>query len=84
MQGRAVVFVVDDAGKRVKGATVTGTFSGAYSGSRSAVTNTKGRAVVKSANRIDSVRPFAFCVDGLEAQGFPYNASANGETCDSL
>ncbi len=84
VQGRAVVLVVDDVGNRIEGATVTGTFSGAYTGSGSAVTNAKGRAVVKSGNRTGTVQPFAFCVDDLQVQGFRYNAAANGETCDSL
>lgn len=68
----------------VENVVVTGTFSGACNQTASAVTNTKGRAVVTTSTRIDSVQPFTLCVESLEHVGASCDSSNNGEICDSL
>lgn len=79
--GVATVTVVDATGRAVSGATVTGSFSGYFTGSYSAVTNTSGVATVKSAAKPGTPKTFGFCVTNVALSGWTYNASANEVTC---
>jgi hypothetical protein len=48
-KGRATIVVRTTAGASIPGATVTGTWTGALSGTQSAVTNSSGSATITSA-----------------------------------
>ena len=79
--GVATVTMVDANSQPVSGATVTGTFSGYFTGTYSAVTNTSGVATVKSAAKSGTPGTFGFCVTNVVLSGWTYNASANTVTC---
>jgi subtilisin len=82
VHAEAVVFVVDDKGIPVPGATVSGSWQGATADSDSGVTNAYGYATLRS----DTVRnpedgiTFTFMVDNVDKEGWTYNLDANVET----
>jgi PKD repeat protein len=81
-QWRATVTITahDQTGAPVAGVTVTGTWSGGYSGSASCTTGTTGACPVTSAwlaNRTSSV---TYTVGSLSKDGYDYDASANVAT----
>lgn len=82
VHAEAVVFVVDDKGIPVPGATVSGSWEGATTDSGSGVTNAYGYATLRS----DTVRnpedgiTFTFVVDNVDKEGWTYNLDANVET----
>ena len=80
---RATVTIVDAGGSPVSGATVTGTFSGNFTGTTSAVTNGSGVAVLEVGPKKGSTS-FTFCVDNVTHSTLPYDSGANAETCDSI
>ena len=81
--GWAIFFVGDSNGDPVRNVVVTATFTGAFSETASAVTNRKGRAVVKTSMRIDGLEPFTVCVGSLEKVDFGYDPAGNAQTCAS-
>ena len=81
----ASVTVRDGNGSPVSGATVSGTWSGAVSGSASIVTNSSGQADFRSAKANSTTgTTFTFTVTGIALSGHTYNAAANAETSDSI
>jgi len=79
----ATVTIVDANGAPVSGANVTGTFTGNFTGTQSATTNSSGVAVLEAGPKKGSTS-FTFCVDNVTHSTLPYNSSANVETCDSI
>ncbi len=83
-QATAKVTVLDGTGKPVSGATVTGKWSGLVTnGDGSKTTAADGTALFYS-GRSNSPGTFTFCVSGVTKTGLTYDASADGETCDSV
>jgi PKD repeat protein len=82
---QASVTVRDNNGNPVSGATVTGTWSGAVSGSASLVTNSSGQADFRSA-RVSATTGsvFTFTVTGITLSGYLYDSARNVETGDSI
>jgi len=83
-QAIAMVYVVDDAGRPVEGATVLGQWSGAASGGDgSRVSGADGLATFYS-SRSRTGGEVTFCVTGVALTGKTYDPSANLETCASV
>lgn len=81
----ASVAVRDSSGNFVPGATVSGSWSGAVSGSASLVTGSTGRADFRSARvKAPLGSTFTFTVTGVSLSGYTYNPAANAETSDSV
>jgi hypothetical protein len=80
--GVAHVTIVDVGGNPVPAATVTGTFTGDFSGIRSAVTNGAGVAEVRIGPKQGRTN-FSFCVDDVTHSFFVYDPAANVLTCDA-
>jgi len=81
----AAVTVRDNSGNLLPGATVSGTWSGAVSGSASLLTNSSGKANFRSARvAAPAGTTFTFTVTGVTLSGYTYNASKNKETTDSV
>jgi hypothetical protein len=83
-KGRAVVVIKDSAGNPVSGATVTGTFTGSYSQTLSATTNTSGAATLTTSTAISGTVTFNFCVTNVTKTSVTYDSGANVETCDGF
>lgn len=84
---RAVVTVVDQAGVAVGGVAVTGTFSGAVSGSRSGTTANSGRSagtVTLTSNTFTVNGGVTFTITGLTKSGYTYSAANNVVTSVSI
>ncbi len=79
----ATVTIVDAAGQAMAGATVTGSWSGAVSGTASGVTTSKGSVKFTSANS-KTGGTFTFTVTGVSLSGYQYDAAQNAETSDSI
>jgi PKD repeat protein len=79
----ALVKVIDGNGNALPGAGVTGTWSGATSGTASAVTNSTGVAVLRSARTKASTGYFTLTITGVTLSGYTFN-SAIGETTDTV
>ena len=77
--GRATVRVVDQNGANVANATVSGTWSGAVSGSASGVTGTNGTTTIAS-GKTRTNGTFTFCVTNVTGTGITYSG---GTVCDS-
>jgi PKD repeat protein len=71
-----VVVVNASTGARLSGVTVTGTWSGAASGSGSALTDTSGIATISSA-RFKQGATATFTVTGLSKAGYVYDPQGN-------
>lgn len=78
----AQVAVRDGSGNPVPGATVNGVWSGAVSGTDSALTSSSGVASMKS-GRSKAAGPFIFTVSGIALAGYQYVPADNRETSDS-
>ena len=81
--GIATVWIKDDSGNNIEGATVYGDWSGAVSESDSGVTGADGKATITSSRKRGG-GTFTFCVTDVDASGYVYNSSLNNETCDSI
>ncbi len=79
----ADVTIRDSSGKLVAGAAVSGSWSGAVSGTGTVTTNRRGVATFKSPTS-KSAGTFFFSVNGVSATGYVYDASLNVETSDSI
>jgi hypothetical protein len=82
-RGRVEVVIVNNLGTPVQGATVTGTFSGAFTGTRSGVTDASGRTIIETTTTAPNPAKFTFCVNNVTHATLTYDASANVKTCDN-
>ncbi|AQT67159.1 Alpha-amylase/pullulanase [Anaerohalosphaera lusitana] len=82
--GQATVHIKDDTGANVSGATVYGTWSGAYSGSVSGTTAADGTLFFETADKVKNGGTFTFTVTDVTVSGKTYNATLNVETSDSI
>ena len=80
---KATVWIKDDTGANVSGATVSGDWTGAASSSTSDVTGSDGK-VTLSSKTIKTAGTFTFCVTNVTASGYIYDSGMNVETCDSI
>jgi PKD repeat protein len=81
----ASVVVRDNSGNAVPGATVTGTWSGAVSGSGSAVTSSAGNADFRSPRaKVPAGAVYTFTVTGVTLSGYSYDPALNDETSASI
>jgi len=83
-RGQATVSIVDDLGSPVAGATVSGTFAGAFAETQARVTGSNGSAVLTTSATTKGGTSFGFCVDSIVHTVTTYDASANALTCSSL
>jgi PKD repeat protein len=79
----AEVTVRDTSGKAVSGAVVSGSWSGAVSGTAAVTTNRKGVAAFKSPTT-KSPGTFYFSVNAVTVSGYVYDVGLNVETSDSI
>ncbi len=81
---QATVNIVNDKGKPVRGATVTGDFIGhAASSDISGATNGFGNAVLDSTATKKGKVNFKFCVTNVSHTTLNYSSGDNAETCDT-
>ena len=81
--GSAQVTIQDNCGNPISGATITGTFTGSFNETRSAVTGANGVATLNTVATRKGTLTYTFCVDNVVGS-LSYNAGANAETCDGL
>jgi beta-glucanase (GH16 family) len=79
--GTATVTVTDDLGSPVAGATVTGTFSGTWNESGSAVTNADGVASFVTSTAAKGKVAVNFCVDDVTGTTYPLDPAASTGMC---
>ncbi len=75
-KANASVLVLDADGAAVANATVSGVWSGSYSGSSSCVTDSAGWCTTSTANT-KVTAPATFTVSGITASGYYYDAAMN-------
>jgi len=83
-QAKAVVTVVDAAGKPVQGATVYGTWSGLVNTNLSGVTDAGGQVVFNSTPVKNAKGTFTFSVTNAVKTGWTYDSNANKVTSASI
>ncbi len=81
---RAVVTIKDTDGNLVSGATVSGAWSGDYTGSVSGVTGTDGTVSFTSGKVKKADASFTFTVTNVVKSGYDYDPAQNVETSDSI
>lgn len=81
--GAVQVSMVDDFGNPVSNATVTGSFTGAFTETQSAATNANGVAELMTDAAGKGNPGFEFCVDNVTHADLVYDEQANVETCES-
>ncbi len=81
--GLATVWIKDDAGTDVEGATVYAEWSGAVSETVSGITGADGKVTLQSAKKKEG-GIFTFTITNVVASGYNYNEQLNVETCDSV
>jgi hypothetical protein len=81
-RGVATVIVVDQSGSPVGGVAVSGSFTGDWNGSASALTDSAGQASLQTPP-VKNGSNWMFCVEIATKDGWSYGAGANIETCDS-
>lgn len=79
----AEVVIKDASGRLVSGAAVSGSWSGAVSGTGTVTTNRKGVATFKSPTS-KSAGTFFFSVNDVTASGYVYDSSLNVKSSDSI
>jgi hypothetical protein len=80
---KATVWIKNDSGGDVSGATVTGSWSGLVTGTSSGATGADGKVTLSSPKTTKS-GAITFCVSNVVASGYTYDPSMNIETCDSI
>jgi hypothetical protein len=81
----AVVTIHDDPdGNPVEGATVSGAWSGDYSGDVSDSTNADGQVTFTSGKVKKANATFTFTVNGVVKSGYIYDPALNNETSDTI
>lgn len=83
-RGQASVSIVDDLGSPVAGATVFGTFTGAFTETQTGVTGANGSVVLTTDATAKGGISFGICVDSVVHDVTTYNSSRNTITCTSL
>jgi hypothetical protein len=81
--GLATVWIKNDLGANVEGATVSGVWSGAVDNTSTGVTEQDGKVILRSSNKKDG-GTFTFTVTDVVAPGYTYNEALNVETSDSI
>ena len=76
-RGSVNVQVHDANHAAVAGATVAGTWTGGYSGSRECITDNTGRCTVSSGNISNGAKAATFTVTAVQPSTLTYNAAAN-------
>ncbi|AQT69177.1 hypothetical protein STSP2_02364 [Anaerohalosphaera lusitana] len=76
------VTVQDNCGNSVAGATVSGTFTGAFTEQVTGTTDASGVAVLTTAGQVTSPS-FTICIDEVSHAELDYEPNGNIETCDS-
>lgn len=79
--GLATVTITDNLGSPVANATVTGTFSGSFNESKSAVTNASGVASIQTTAKLKGTLIVNFCVTNVTHASLTYNPTGNTITC---
>lgn len=79
----ATVWIKSESGADVSGATVTGQWTGAVSGTSTGTTGADGKVTLKSPSKKNG-GTFNFCVTGASAVAYIYDPSMNIETCDTI
>lgn len=79
--GTATVTVLDNLGNPVSNATVTGTFSGSFSETKSGVTGANGTVTITTTAKLKGTLVVNFCVTNVTHSTLAYNASGNTITC---
>jgi beta-glucanase (GH16 family) len=79
--GTATITVRDNFGNPVSNATVTGTFSGSFSETKSGVTGANGSVTVTTTAKLKGSLTVNFCVTNVVHSSLVYNASQNTVTC---
>ena len=82
-RGRAEVWVVNDLGDPVAGATVSGEFTGGIEEAVVGVTGADGLAVLVTVETGEATFSSTFCVTDIDALPLVYDSASNVETCDS-
>lgn len=80
----ATVTVLDALDEPVKGATVSGHWSGLTSDTDSGLTDTDGKVSLISDKRKNASGTFTFTVDDITLEDWEYDPSANAEESDSI
>ncbi len=81
-RGRTSITIRDNCGAVVNEASVTGTFSGDFIESKSAVSSGSGIAIIETEESKKGKIAFDFCVDSIESV-LPYDSGLNAVTCAS-
>lgn len=81
--GQATVWIRDDIGADVQGATVYGDWSGCASESGNGVTGSDGKVMLETGSRKKGCT-WIFAVTDVVKSGYPYNPALNVETSDSI
>jgi hypothetical protein len=81
--GIATVWIKDDTGANISGATVYGDWSGAVNESVSGVTGADGKVTLQSSKKRNG-GTFTFTVTDVVASGYTYDPGMNVETSDSI
>lgn len=79
--GTATVTIKDNTGNPVPNATVTGTFSGSFSETKSGVTSSTGSVTLTTTAKLKGTLTVNFCVTNVTHATLSYNSSANTITC---
>ena len=79
-RGVATVAIADEGGAPVSGVSVSGSFTGDWSGTVSASTDSAGQATLETPP-VKNGSNWTFCVESLAKDGWAYDDAANGEDC---
>jgi len=80
-KAQAIVSILDSSG--VSGATVSGSWSGAYSATVSGTTGSDGQVIFVT-NSVKGGGKFTFTVNNVTKEGWLYDSGTNVETWDSI
>lgn len=80
---KATVLIKDNTGSVVPGATVSGQWTGAVSGTSTGTTGADGKVILQSPSKRNG-GTFNFCVTNVTCSGFTYDSALNVETCDFI
>jgi hypothetical protein len=81
--GRATVWIKSTSGENISGATVSGDWSGAVSGSSMGSTGADGKVTLESST-VKNGGTFTFTVTGVLKTDYTYNPSLNVEDSDTI
>lgn len=80
--GTAVVTVKDDLGTRVAGVAVTGTFSGTWNETASAITDSNGVASFVTSSSVGGAVTVGFCVNDVTGSALPFDGASSVSMCN--